>query len=176
MSETIITRTCNTCKQEKPLSDFYYHKKGKRYMSPCKACKSAYKKRLYLSRSEDIKECRRQYRKTNQYKKWLKQYSTSEKRVEKQSKAHLKESRKQSIKAWKDKHPHVVQAKQAVHNAIRRKEIPPITTVKCNKCKIQADNYHHYLGYAEKHWLDVIPLCISCHKEAHKKGIKFSCL
>ena len=38
------TKVCSRCKQEKPLSDFYYRKKRSRYRSACKVCIAAYKK------------------------------------------------------------------------------------------------------------------------------------
>ena len=33
-----------------------------------------------------------------------------------------------------------------------------------------AKHYHHYKGYDPEHWLDVEPLCLSCHQKEHWNG------
>ena len=38
------TKTCNKCNIEKSVTDFFYHKGRKSYMSTCKSCNSNYKK------------------------------------------------------------------------------------------------------------------------------------
>jgi hypothetical protein len=40
---------------------------------------------------------------------------------------------------------------------------------KCRDCNEQAEEYHHYLGYAPEHWLDVIALCKDCHRQNHQQ-------
>lgn len=67
-------------------------------------------------------------------------------------------------------------ARTAVSRAIREGALPPPTV--CEACgetqKIRRINgttakrvvYHHW-SYAPEHWLDVIPLCQSCHHQIH---------
>lgn len=55
-------------------------------------------------------------------------------------------------------------AKRAVNNAILRGRFPRIATRQCADCGGQAQQYHHE-SYKPEHWLDVIPLCIRCHKK-----------
>jgi hypothetical protein len=58
-------------------------------------------------------------------------------------------------------------AHRAVRKAVYYGILPKVHTQKCRVCNNRAVNYHHYLGYEEPHWLDVIPLCIRCHSKAH---------
>ncbi len=53
----------------------------------------------------------------------------------------------------------------AVRWAIRRGHLQKPTELVC-QCGKQAKQYHHYKGY-RRHELDVIALCISCHRKAH---------
>ena len=57
-------------------------------------------------------------------------------------------------------------ASNAVRTAVRQGKLPKVTTLQC-KCGNGARHYHHTKGYTEEHWLDVEPLCISCHRNAH---------
>ena len=58
-------------------------------------------------------------------------------------------------------------AKRYINQRVRRGLMPRIETLRCNSCNNQAQARHHYLGYKKENWLDVIPLCIPCHKNAH---------
>lgn len=49
--------------------------------------------------------------------------------------------------------------------------LPHPTTVRCKGCGVLADEYHHPNGYEGKHQLDVIPLCISCHRSLHPSRV-----
>lgn len=54
-----------------------------------------------------------------------------------------------------------------VFRAVQSGKIPSVTSLTCKTCGSQASHYHHHLGYAKKHRLDVQPLCNICHKAAH---------
>lgn len=60
-------------------------------------------------------------------------------------------------------HKHNPKAHNAVSTAVRYGKMPHVSTLKCQECGKQAQCYHHHKGYAEKHWLDVVPLCNKCH-------------
>ena len=69
---------------------------------------------------------------------------------------------------------------RAVHNAIRKGTL--IRPSKCENCgnefplkgreKLTA---HHWKGYEEEFYLDIVWLCVDCHKEADRllRDIKF---
>jgi len=71
---------------------------------------------------------------------------------------------KKTSEAYRHKHGLKVQARAAVNNAARY-GFPHISTQICD-CGQPAVEYHHYLGYDYGHWMDVIPLCRTCHTEA----------
>lgn len=57
------------------------------------------------------------------------------------------------------------QARAAIKQAVTQDQIPGIQTLKCQGCGGQAREYHHHQGYEQEFWLDVIPLCIPCHRK-----------
>jgi len=65
--------------------------------------------------------------------------------------------------------PEKRKAISTVQIAIKDGRLLPVHTYTCTRCyQVPAKHYHHYLGYAPKHWLDVIPVCIKCHKKQHR--------
>jgi len=59
-------------------------------------------------------------------------------------------------------------AHRAVSNAVNEGKLPHISTRQCNKCGGQAVDYHHH-SYEPECWLDVEPLCRSCHLKLRGK-------
>ena len=59
------------------------------------------------------------------------------------------------------------QAASAVSYEVKRGYMIPAKTLPCRDCGKSAQEYHHHLGYKKPHWLDVIPLCKSCHVQRH---------
>jgi hypothetical protein len=62
-----------------------------------------------------------------------------------------------------------LRAKNKVKNEVRRGRMPHVSSHLC-ACGRQAQVYHHHLGYAPEHWLDVTPECKSCHAKDHRMG------
>lgn len=60
------------------------------------------------------------------------------------------------------------QAKSEVKSQIERGKMPRASECQCADCGQQAAHYHHE-SYAKDKWLDVIPLCVSCHRKRHAK-------
>jgi hypothetical protein len=58
---------------------------------------------------------------------------------------------------------------EAVRTAIRRKRLIAPKYLPCLDCGKQARVYHHHLGYARAHVLDIHALCYSCHKYRHQE-------
>jgi len=78
-----------------------------------------------------------------------------------------KASRSKSNAKYNRKNKEKGRAQQAVKRAIRAGEMVRVSELTCEECGGPAREYHHHLGYAEEHQLDVTPLCNTCHKAAH---------
>jgi hypothetical protein len=60
-------------------------------------------------------------------------------------------------------------AHKAVNSAIRKGVLKSAKLFNCQICGEQAAHLHHHNGYAPENYLDVIPLCVSCHWKQHAK-------
>ncbi len=58
------------------------------------------------------------------------------------------------------------QAHAAVHKAVKLGILMPVKSCVCIRCGRQAQAYHH-VSYEEVDWLNVTPLCHSCHSKVH---------
>ena len=68
------------------------------------------------------------------------------------------------------------QARRLVNDYIKLKLLQSPKDQRCYKCKgFPAQHYHHYLGYAKTNWLDIVPLCVQCHKSEHTIKHKGEC-
>ena len=158
MSKSIVTKTCTKCKIEQPTSNFYKDASAKSGLCFwCKTCIKAHRARY--RKSPTYQECRQQYYSKNKHGILTHnaQYRKSE-----QGKAVMKRARAK----YNANNAQKRQAKEAVHTAIRAgRMLPPGNSI-C-PCGQPAEHYHHP-SYAPEHWLDVIPLCIPCHKKEHR--------
>ena len=141
-----ISKKCSKCKIIKSLSEFYKNNSNKYgYQSWCKSCKN---------------DCQNQYRKTEKGRilrqKQSLRYYTSEKGKNK----YRKYSR-----IYRIQYPEKRKAMDAVKYAIRIGKLPRPDYLKCHYCQEPAQEYHHHLGYAPEHWLDVVSVCILCHRK-----------
>lgn len=75
------------------------------------------------------------------------------------------EARARARAKWLEENPGALKAQRAVSNAVRDKRLSRVSTLTCHHCGQPAQEYHHHLGYAPEHALDVIPLCRACHKK-----------
>ena len=83
------------------------------------------------------------------------------------TKAYLKANPKKRLAVnttWRETHPEKYAAHNAVRVAVRRGDLPKVSTLSCVDCGIQASEYHHE-DYTKP--LDVEALCISCHNKRH---------
>lgn len=106
------------------------------------------------------KELRAKERETSR-QKWLKIKNDPE-ALEKH-----REIAKGNSKKSRLRHLEKERARMNLRYRIRTGEMPHPTTVQCTNCDDIAKQYHHHLGYAKKHQLNVIPLCLECHKKEH---------
>jgi len=61
------------------------------------------------------------------------------------------------------------QATKYVNHQVAEGKLANIGTQVCLDCGEQAEHYHHNVSYKREHWLNVIPLCQSCHFSLHNK-------
>lgn len=151
------TQICTQCHQEKPIDQFY-RRGGDRegYRGKCKECTSKVLRRY--EQSPAGKATKRRYRVSEKGKEAQRRYYKTEKG---------KRPRKRREKRQTEKHPARRKAKQAVNDAVRSEKLPRVTDLVCSICKEPAQEYHHYRGYAKRNWLNVQPLCRTCHVNAH---------
>lgn len=80
----------------------------------------------------------------------------------------IPESSKSRRKAYqqyrKKEYPEISKAHLEVNKAIKRGDMLAASDCACMACGAQAKEYHHHNGYDKEYWLDVIPLCVSCHR------------
>lgn len=140
-------KTCTKCHKEFPATPEYFHRynrRGRQELYPqCKACKNGYAKTK--AGKAAVKRKTDNWRKTASGKEWLKE----------------KQARKDA------RYPEKQKARQVIAHAVNRKAILSISECSCTRCGVQAQEYHHW-SYEQEHWLDVIPLCRSCHDKLHR--------
>jgi hypothetical protein len=146
----ITYKVCNICGLTLELDCFNKANKickdGKR--GDCKRCQSKTFKKYYAVHKKELNKRHRKYRK---------KYDKTE---------HGKEVRNYHAAINRNIHPDRVSARAAVFTAIKDgRLLKPRCCQHCNERKpLEA---HHYISYQEKNWLDVIFLCIPCHKDEH---------
>lgn len=149
MTENYITiviwlKRCSTCKTLKSATPLHFYRdKKKGLSSQCKVCKNAYTK---TPKGRLVKR--------EKYKKW----------------AHTDSGRQATQRVRRKRYkttPEKQKAKAAVYLAVTNGDLPHVTCCACSLCGNNAHEYHHW-SYDHAHWLDVIPLCRSCHRKIHQ--------
>jgi len=171
-------KTCGRCKETKSTEEFYGDKaRNDRLKSWCKECSKEY------GRSELGKNALRKYRDSQKGKENQKRYHQSEKGrktdsiyaktdISKDINKRYRQSEKGKVATnnrkirYNKKYPHRTKAKSAVMGAVSSDKLPRIITQLCTDCGKQAEHYHHE-SYEKKDWLNVVPLCVLCHKQRH---------
>lgn len=78
----------------------------------------------------------------------------------------VREYRNAKMRAYRARNAEKESARQAVRKAKSAGTIQPASKLACSTCGNKASSYHHHLGYAPEHHLDIIPLCKPCHTKA----------
>ncbi len=151
-------KRCTSCGLYKPFDDFYHNKRSSDgYTHQCKACKKV----EYERRKDVVKEYYRKNREVLIAK--AREYAA------------LHGRRKTAIakskhNAWTSNYRRSNSDKAKAHNAVAvavvQGRLPKASTCSCAHCGGGATEYHHW-SYASEHWLDVVPLCHSCHMKIH---------
>lgn len=154
----MLEKTCTTCGETKTVKEF--RKDATRsdgYHSQCKECKSEVER--VRRKIPKVKERQREHSKRHTQKyPHEKTYKHREK---------YRETERACQKRWEATYPTARTAHKAVFAAIRQGQLPAVKECQCTKCGKQAAEYHHHRGYEPEHYLDVIPLCKSCHRLEH---------
>lgn len=170
-----MKKKCSRCKKYLKTSHFGYCKHSKDNLRwQCKSCRKieAQKRKENLG-TEAYRIKAREYYHKYKHTKHYKLYKASNRWKQINRIADINRNLRQ---------PEKRKARYAVANAIKAKKLLPIKEQTCVYCNTMAQHYHHYLGYSKKHWLDVEPICISCHCKIenkirlHKNSITYPCL
>ena len=188
-----MEKRCGKCGRVKPLDEFYLDKnKRDGHSYRCKECtkqntKDHYKNnrdecvlklRIYYQnhREESLRRSK-EYHKAHraEHNEYNNQYRQTKKGVEVRKKErdnyrrnHAKELILRA-RIYRERYPEKRKAHQSLSYAVKTGRLPSASSQKCVVCKTaQAQEYHHHNGYAEDHWLDVIPVCSKCHKVVEK--------
>lgn len=156
MIEPPAKKTCTKCGQRKLAGAFSKNRRAKDGLQPwCKRCKASHRA------TPKVRAATASY-----YSSYLaspKGRAAKDRYIaspEGRASQHRTKARQRAL------HPQRIAARQAVQRAIRRGDIPPASAHACC-CSEQAGEYHHP-SYAEDRHLDVVPLCIPCHKTLHR--------
>ena len=137
------TKRCTRCHLPKEITEFYPDRSAHRSKCGRKpVCKSCQKiQRIEYLQSEKGRAAVRRWAKTKTSKAIQGRYH--------------------------HRHPNRRRAKDAVYQAIQKGTLPRPDTKQCPCGNHKAEQYHHYKGYAKKHWLDVMAVCRKYHTELH---------
>ena len=110
----------------------------------CIDCANARSKRWEQNNRDRVKEIQQRYKQNN-----LETWKASK----------IKSRKKEALKK-----PVETKARRIVRHAVRRGDLPKVSTCTCADCGVQAREYHHE-DYSKP--LEVVPLCRGCHIKRH---------
>lgn len=174
MAEQSITKTCRTCKQTKPLSEFHKNKHCTKdgHVNDCKVCDYKKTRKYILTEKGKIvnRESKRRYKKSEKGKATQQRYQQSEKNKAARRRFKQSEKGRANYKQYYSRYSERHKARIAIRRAIATGKLPRPDSLQCHYCPAQAREWHHYKGYAPKFWLKVIPVCIPCHGLKSRKA------
>ena len=168
-------KTCSKCKEKKPRKEFYKDKSKKDGLaSICKDCACIYRKsnarkktQARYGKSEKGTKAHARYNKSSKRKTASARYyrSKGKETMTKYGKTEKGKVVRRKAKAdWAKRNPEKVNAKSKIHGLVRQGKMPRPSTLTC-RCGAPAAEYHHP-DYSKP--LEVISLCVSCHKTVHR--------
>jgi len=169
MPDIIQTKTCSKCKQIKPVSEFHKHRKTHDGLQNyCKQCGAiTHKAYLQTDRGKDIQRgIGYRFNRTEHGIQVRHRYNQKYRQTE-----IGRINTRRGNRKYHRQHPEKTKAGSALNHAITAGRLTPAKIHKCAYCDEQAEQYHHVHGYAPEHWLDVIPLCRSCHRAIHYPSV-----
>lgn len=172
-----VMKTCNKCHEIKPLAEFYKDRTRKDGLAHrCKPCCNEYA-RDWTERNPDrvrhaarewvqnnperVKATRRRYTRSDHGKKKMNETRRKYMRTEKG-----RAQRRKNENVYYVRHPERVKARNEVKRQAKLGCIPRACDLPCQHCGGVSHGYHHHKGYSLEFALDVIPLCLPCHRKA----------
>lgn len=154
-----ITKICSLCSLEKPITEFHFRKDSlDGYYSSCKECRRAYNRERYERKRTLVLEQKKTYWQNNKER-------ITERR--KNPESIRKQNQRYRIRRATDVEIHKkLKANRETNKAVRKGLLPNPKTCLCAKCGNPAVEYHHH-SYEIEYWLDVIPVCHTCHMNIH---------
>ncbi len=148
-------KMCNRCKQLFPISGFYKHPEtSDGYFNQCKSCIKIIRQEERKLFSKERKE--KMEKATIEWKK-----GTPEK---------VKATARKANRKYKGKYSEKIKARGRISSLIQKGKL--IKPLHCQNCHdFTYVESHHYKGYAPEHALDVIWLCLKCHRQAEKMKV-----
>ena len=170
MSESIETKKCSHCKTIFRLDSFNKNRATRDgFDCWCKFCRFEFQHQY--RQTEKGRQAIKRYNHTKKAKNAQQQWRTTEQyRVYRRShkyKQKISESTRQVKRRYRQRNPEKSRAQRVANYAIVKGLIPKPITLLCGICQNDAQQYHHW-SYAPKHWLDVIPVCFTCHGNLHR--------
>lgn len=155
------SKICTQCGIEKSLECFGKRSSAKDgLMYRCKSCMAA-NGRAYLA-TEEGRQKRNEFQ-ARYYQGHKEEFKNKSHRWQGENKEHLSHYSQK----YKSNHPERIKAKSAVYTAMTSGKLIHISECVCAHCSQPANEYHHW-SYQEIHWLDVIPMCATCHRRLHR--------
>lgn len=194
-----IKKVCKGCQLPKLLDEFYKNRNGVHGRDPyCKECKNAKSTQWAKDHPEDVARIKKKHYDANSdyWRNWREENREGAREASRRHRdSHLEQERERSndwnknnrdwYKEWRKANPEKMRtyarndaiknpagyfARLAVRLAVLSGELPPVKTLQCVNCEEPAVDYHHHRGYAQEHWLDVIPVCRLCHKKLERSS------
>lgn len=162
----IPTKRCCTCRQFYLITEFNKERSRKDGLSPrCIYCHRAKDKRYRDSpKGSENRSAYKQEHGAESKDKYKGRYKDKYKGRYKAA------DYADAMDAWHARNPGAEPAHRAVREAIKKGNLPRAKDCTCASCGAPAREYHHHNGYDDAYYLDVIPLCRSCHRAAHSPG------
>ncbi len=148
-------KTCYSCQQIKPLSEFRLRTDTEKYRGACLVCEKEYK-RLWRLRPQHIQKDRERRRGNNDPEHKI--------RMAKYSKEHRKQIN-EWIRKFRANRPKSELVRRKFRNALCRGEVKK--EAKCQECGSEIRVASHHPDYNKP--LAVEWLCSSCHGKRHRK-------
>lgn len=151
-------KRCTSCGIYEPFEDFYHNKRSSDgYTHQCKACRKA-----EYERNKDV--AKEYYKKNRQ--KLIAQAREYTARHGRRNTAVAKRKHNEWTSKYRKGNPDKAKAHNAVAVAIVQGRLPKASDCSCDRCGAAATEYHHW-SYNQEHWLDVVPVCHTCHMGIH---------
>ena len=181
------TKICKTCKQEKPIGDFYVNiiRKDGRH-SDCKTCYQISNRIYYLTHKKEIKECGRIYYLT--HKKEVGEYDNLHKKEAREYYNSHKKEWDRVYKIWEHNNPDKVSVYNVKRKALKLNALGHFTAQEwkalkekygniCLKCrkkkKLTVDHIVPLSKGGSNYISNVQPLCKSCNSKKYTEIIDY---